>query len=152
MVPSFEKIVKSFAIDTSGVMLVLFISIPLGEPPYLRYVLIGAAFVGFYFFPYILSNGQTFGKRVEKIKVVDKSGVDCQLWRALLRQLVFLVLSIGTFGIYLIVSFFLMSEKRENRLPHDYIFRTKIIDINPPNRDRGSDGFEKTDSMRKRGL
>ena len=152
MIPSFEKIVKSFAIDTSGVMLILLVSIPLSDPVYLRPILIGAGFIGFYFFPYLLSIGQTFGKRVEKIKVVDLSGADARLWRVLLRQLVFLIFSIGTFGIYLIVAFFTLSEKRENRMPHDYIFRTKLVDINPPNRDRGSDGFDKTDSMRKRGL
>lgn len=152
MVPSFEKIVKSFAIDTSGVMLILLISIPLGEPPYLRPMLIGAAFIGFYFFPYFLSNGQTFGKRVEKIKVVDRSGSEAGIWRVLLRQFVMLALSIFTFGIYLIFAFFFMSTKRENRMPHDFIFRTKIIDIDPPRRDRGDDGFNKTESMRNRGL
>lgn len=152
MVPAFEKIIKSFAIDTSGVMLVLIISIPLGEPVYLRPVLIGAAFIGFYFFPYFLSSGQTFGKKVEKIKVVNMSGTDAPLWKTLLRQLFLLVASIATFGIYLIVSFFFMSEKRQNRMLHDYIFNTKLIDIEPPNRDRGDDGFNRTESMRKRGF
>ena len=93
MIPSFEKIVKSFAIDTSGVMLILLVSIPLSDPVYLRPILIGAGFIGFYFFPYLLSSGQTFGKRVEKIKVVDLSGADARLWRVLLRQLVFLIFS-----------------------------------------------------------
>ena len=76
MVPPFEKIIKSFAIDTSGVMLILIASIPLTNPPYLQPVLIGAAFIGFYFFPYILNTGQTFAK--EKKKVVDKSGADAR--------------------------------------------------------------------------
>ncbi|MGI6787105.1 MAG: RDD family protein [Acholeplasmataceae bacterium] len=152
MVPSFEKIIKSFAIDTSGVMVVVLLSIPLSEPPYLRMVLILGAFFGFYFLPYFISKGQTFGKRVEKIKVVDVSGVDARLWRVLLRQFFMLALGILTFGIYFIVTFFFISDKRENRLPHDYIFRTRIIDIDPPVRDRGDDGFNKTESMRKRGL
>ena len=68
----------------------------MSDPPYLRGALIGAAFIGFYFFPYFLSNGQTFGKRVEKIKVVDASGVDARIWRLLLRQLFMLVASIVT--------------------------------------------------------
>lgn len=152
MVPSFEKIIKSFAIDTSGVMLIVLLSIPLGQPTYLRPTLIGAAFLGFYFLPYFISSGQTFGKKVEKIKVVDRSGKDAPMWRVLLRQLFLLVASIATFGIYLIVSFFTISEKRENRLPHDYIFRTKIVDLDPPVRGGGDDGFEKTESMRKRGF
>ena len=28
-------------------------------------------------------------------------------------------------------------------MPHDYIFRTRIIDLEPANRDRGSDGLIK---------
>ncbi len=152
MIPSFEKIIKSFAIDTSGVMLVVLLCIPLNNPPYLRMALIITAFIGFYFFPYFLSNGQTFGKRVEKIKVVDVSGVEARIWRILLRQFFMLAVSIATAGLYFIVCFFFLSEKRENRLPHDYLFRTRIIDIDPPKRDQGSDGFNKTESMRKRGL
>ncbi len=153
MVPSFEKIIKSFAIDTSGVMLVVLLSIPISEPPYLRKVLLLAAFLGFYFLPYFISSGQTFGKRVERIRVVDKSGAVAPLWRVLLRQLFMLTASVLKFGIYFIGCFFFISEKRENRLPHDYIFRTRIIDIDPPKRgNRGDDGFNSTESMRKRGF
>ncbi len=152
MIPAFEKIIKSFAIDTSGVMIVVIISIPLTNPPWLSSLLIGLAFFLFYFFPYFISNGQTFGKRAEKIKVVDKSGVNARLWRVLLRQLFVFIVGIITFGIYYIVCFFFLSEKRQNRLPHDYLFQTRIIDLATPNRDRGSDGFNKTESMRKKGF
>ncbi|HHT82180.1 MAG TPA: RDD family protein [Acholeplasmataceae bacterium] len=153
MVPSFEKIIKSFAIDTSGTMLVVLLSIPISNPPEARWILIGAAFFGFYFLPYFISSGQTFGKRVEKIKVVDVSGPEAPLWRILLRQLFMIVVGLITFGIYYVFCFFFITDKRENRLPHDYIFKTRIIDIDPPKRGtRGDDGFNKTDSMRKRGF
>ncbi len=152
MVPAFEKIIKSFAIDTSGVMIVVIISIPLTKPSWLSSLLIGLSFFVFYFLPYFISNGQTFGKRVEKIKVVDKSGGKARLWRNLLRQLFVLIVGIMTFGTYYIVCFFFLSEKRQNRLPHDYLFQTKIIDLAVANRDKGSDGFNKTESMRKKGF
>ena len=38
MVPSFEKIIKSFAIDTSGTMLVVLLSIPISNPPQARWI------------------------------------------------------------------------------------------------------------------
>lgn len=151
MVPRFEKIIKSFAIDTSGVMLVVILSIAIPSPT--RYILMGVAFLAFYFFPYIISNGQTFGKRIEKIKVVDASGRDAGIFRLWARQLVFLALTILSLGIiYPIICFIVMSDKNGNRLPHDFLFRTKQIDLEPPRHGKKDDGFNKTESMRKRGI
>ena len=67
MVPAFEKLLNHL-IDTSGVMIVVIISILLTKPSWLSSLLIGLSFFVFYFLPYFISNGQTFGKRVEKLK------------------------------------------------------------------------------------
>ena len=51
MVPSFEKRVRAFAIDTSGVSLFIIVSLFLGvyyEP--LPWIVSGLVFFGFYFF------------------------------------------------------------------------------------------------------
>ena len=78
---------------------------------------------------------------------LDDSKVE--LWRLLLRDIFKLTLSIGTFGLYLIISFFAMSDKT-SRTIHDYIFKTKVIDLEKP---IGKyDAFNKTESMRKRGF
>jgi uncharacterized RDD family membrane protein YckC len=54
-----------------------------------------------------------------------------------------------TFGIYLIVAFFVMNEKT-SRTIHDYLFKTKVIDLEKP---VGKMEFmNRTESMRKRGL
>ncbi len=150
MVPSFEKRVRAFAIDTSGVMLFVIISWALGDVFLeLPYIVSGAAFLGFYFVPYIFSKGQTFGKRIQKIKVVNLDGSDVVLWRVFLRDLFKLILSIGTFSVYMIVSFFILSDK-SGRTVHDYIFKTKVIDLEKPT---GKNNFmNKTESMRKRGF
>ncbi|MBU1141788.1 MAG: RDD family protein, partial [Firmicutes bacterium] len=82
MVPSFEKRVRAFAIDTSAVMLFIIVSMPLCDFfKELPYIVSGTAFVGFYFLPYVFTKGQTFGKRIQKIRVVDMTGADIQLWR-----------------------------------------------------------------------
>ncbi len=147
MVPSFEKRVRAFAIDTAGVTLLLILSLPFTAEVAL-YAAIGGVFL-FYILPYILSSGQTFGKRIQKIKVVDLDGTDVPLWRILLREIVKLGLSVFTYGIYLVVAFFFMSEKT-GRTIHDYIFRTKLIDLKPEV--KGENVLGKTESMRKRGF
>ncbi len=150
MVPTFEKRVRAFAIDTSGVMIFVIVSLFLGTSirilPYA--VSLTAAFV-FYILPHFFSRGQTFGKRIQKIKTVALSGDDLPLWRILLRDLFRLVASFMTFGIYLVVAFFFLNEKTSRTL-HDYLFKTKVIDLEKP---VGKMAFmQKTESMRKRGL
>ncbi len=152
MVPSFEKRVRAFAIDTSAVSLFVILSLFLGDyyKP-LPFIVSGTAFLGFYFFPYLArkSHGQTLGKRIQKIQIVKLDDTNAELWRLVLRDLFKLALSIGSFGIYLIVAFFVMSDKT-SRTIHDYIFQTKVIDLEKP---IGKyDGFNKTESMRKRGF
>ncbi len=156
MIPSFEKRVRAFAIDTSAVTLFVILSMPLNnmfptesEFPLIPYLVSGLAFFGFYLFPYFISKGQTFGKRVQKIKVVDVTGVDAPLWRILMRDVFKLSLSIVTFGLYMVVSFFVMSDQT-SRTIHDYIFKTKVIDLEKPT---GKNNFmAKSESMRKRGF
>lgn len=154
MIPSFEKRVRAFAIDTSAVMLMLMIAYPmpqtfpglLGEV--LVYVIGLGGFLGFYLVPYLFSNGQSFGKRIQKIKIVDVSGQTAPLWRIILREVFKISLSVFTFGIYMVISFFILSD--QSRTIHDYIFKTKMIDLEK--RTERDHYFGTTESLRKKGL
>ena len=150
MVPSFEKRVRAFAIDTSGVALFSIISLGLSNVWfYLPHVVIGLAFFGLYFLPHFITPGQTFGKRIQKIKIVNLEGEDIKIWLAITRDLFKIVASIFSFSLYLIIAFFFMNDKT-SRTIHDYIFKTKVIDLEKPT---GKNTFmNKTESMRKRGF
>jgi uncharacterized RDD family membrane protein YckC len=150
MVPSFEKRVRAFAIDTSGVMLFIILALPFStQDTRIAYGMAIAAAIGFYLMPHFISPGQTFGKRIQKIKIVDLEGNPVKLWVVLLRDFTRVVLSAATFGAYLVIAFFVMNEKT-SRTIHDYIFKTKIIDLEKP---QGKyEYMNKTESMRKRGL
>lgn len=150
MIPSFEKRVRAFAIDTSGTALFAIVSLPLGVYlKWLPYLVTGLAFFAFYFLPYFFRKGQTFGKRIQKIRVADLDGGYAPLWRVLLRDLFKLTLSIMTFGIYMVVCYFFLSDKT-GRTIHDYIFKTKVIDLEKPT---GKYNYmSKTESMKKRGF
>lgn len=150
MVPAFEKRVRAFAIDTSGVMLFIILALPFAvQSRYISIAISVGAFIGFYFFPHFLTPGQTFGKRIQKIKIVDLEGNPVKLWVVLLRDFIRVALSIATFGVYLVIAFFVMDEKT-SRTIHDYVFKTKVIDLEKP---KGKYNYmNKTESMRKKGL
>lgn len=150
MVPSFEKRVRAFAIDTSGVMLFIILALPFStQNIYISYGISIASFIGFYIFPHVLTPGQTFGKRIQKIRIVDLEGNPVKLWVVILRDVTRVLFSVLTFGVYLVVAFFLMNEKT-SRTIHDYIFKTKVVDLEKP---QGKYNYmNKTESMRKKGL
>ncbi|MBE0700762.1 MAG: RDD family protein, partial [Acholeplasmataceae bacterium] len=149
LIPSFEKRVRAFAIDTSGVMIfvILAIAFPKGI---VQMLFISVPFLVFYLLPYFLSNGQSFGKRVQKIKIVKLDGSDAELPRVLAREIFKVGLSIFTAGVYLIVAYFFLSEKKDSRTIHDFVFKTKMIDLSQ--REYDDDYLNKTPSIRKRGL
>ena len=150
MVPSFEKRVRAFSIDTSAVTLFIILSIFMGQiADFLPWVVSGGAFIGFYLFPYFISSGQTFGKRIQKIKLTNIDGSDVPIWRVLLREIFKLLLSASTFGLYLVIAFFVMNDKT-SRTIHDYIFKTKVIDLEKPT--GKSNILGKSESMKKRGF
>jgi uncharacterized RDD family membrane protein YckC len=129
MVPSFEKRVRAFAIDTSGVALAGILAIGVSpQSETLSYVIfLGAAFF-FYLFPYFRNTGQTLGKRVQKIQVVLKDGSKAPIWLLLLRDTTKILASVFSAGIYLMVCMFFMNS-HTSRTIHDYLFQTKMIDL-----------------------
>ncbi|MGI6782416.1 MAG: RDD family protein [Acholeplasmataceae bacterium] len=150
--PRFERVVRSFAIDTSGAIVVVMIAIMgLKGNLTLQYIIAGIGIFIFYFLPYLISSGQSFGKRIEGIRIVNKDGSPIHIIKSLLRQIVLLGLSFLTVGIYLVVIFFSINEKNGQSL-HDKMFGTAIIDLRAPLPKDNDDFLNKTDSMRKKGL
>ncbi|MGB0174738.1 MAG: RDD family protein [Acholeplasmataceae bacterium] len=151
MVPSFEKRVRAFAIDTSGVMLVGIVA-TFGVTPFnetLGIILFGLGAFMFYIFPYFRGTGQTFGKRIQKIKVVMKDDRPAPIWLLLIRDMTKLFASLFTYGLYLVVATFSMNS-HVSRTIHDYIFQTKVIDLQNE-RDMGS-VLGKSSLLKDRGI
>ncbi len=133
MVPRFEKRVRAFAIDISGLSILVILT-ALGVPQFeFRAIVQGAILsVGFFLIvilPLIMTKGQTFGKRTQKIKVVKMDGTDANIWILILRDLFKFLASTLTFGAYLVLAYFTLTEKMVSRTIHDYIFKTKVIDL-----------------------
>lgn len=154
MVPKFEKRVRAYSIDISGAIIALIIAIfGLGSINWLKILVVSLAYLSLSIIPYFFSKGQSFGKRIQKIKIVKLDGTDANVFILILRELFKTSLSIASFGLYTIVAFFALTEKHASRTIHDFIFRTKAIDLEKPKvRNRNDNIIGTTDSLRKRGL
>lgn len=154
MVPKFEKRVRAYAMEISAIIIILIIVVFGLKNLYLKYSLVILAYIGVTIVPMFFSNGQTFGKKIQQIKVVNLDGTDAHIFKLILRELFKTVLSILTAGIYSIIAFFFLTEKKVSRTIHDYIFKTKMIDLEKPtDKNMRSDDFlSKTESMKRRGL
>lgn len=151
MIPSFEKRVRGFSIDTSLSFLLIILLIGIPFPIIVRQILLVVIMICVYLVPYFFSSGQTFGKRIQKIKVVNEDYSDASAIKLLFRDMFKVLLSVSTFGIYLIICVFAMDEKSRNRTIHDKIFKTIVIDLNT-NKKYKDDFLEIPKSLKKRGI
>lgn len=158
MVPRFEKRVRAFAADISG-LIIIFILTAYGmaniDNPLRSILQIGILLSTFFFliiFPNLLKSKQTFGKRIQKIKVVNLDGTDASKIKLILRELFKYFFSTATFGLYLIIAFFALSEKHVSRTIHDYIFKTKVIDLDTSQRNMDANTTFRTKTMKDTSL
>lgn len=133
MVPRFEKRVRAFAADMSGLVIVIIITaLGLSTVPYREIIQISILSLTFFLLiilPHLLKSKQTFGKRIQQIKVVNMDDSECSSFKLILREIFKYTASTLTFGLYLIIAFFTLTENQVSRTLHDYIFKTKVIDL-----------------------
>ncbi len=151
MIPDFEKRVRGFSIDTSLTFLLIILLIGLPFSPRVRQILLVVIMVSIYLVPYLISNGQTFGKRVQKTKVVNKDFTEANVFKLILRDMFKIILSISTFGLYLVICVITMDSKKQNRTIHDKLFKTTVIDLNTKKTYK-QDFLNKPKSLTKRGV
>lgn len=154
MVPRFEKRVKAYAIEISAVTVVLLIAaMGLGND-LLTIILVAATYLFVSIIPIIASKGQSYGKRIQKIKIVKMDGTEASPLILVLREIFKTVASAGTLGLYMIAAYFAMTETHVSRTIHDYIFKTKVIDLEKAKKPyKHEDHFlGKSESMKNRGL
>lgn len=133
MVPRFEKRVRAFAADMSGLIIAVILSaFGLANVQYREIIQLSILAVVFFLIiilPLLLKSKQTFGKRIQKIKVMNMDDSEPSSIKLILREIFKYFASTITFGAYLVIAFFVLSEKHVSRTIHDYIFKTKVIDL-----------------------
>jgi uncharacterized RDD family membrane protein YckC len=86
----------------------------------------------FLIIPLLLRNGQTLGKKMVGIILVDDNYIKVKFLNVFLRYITILVLgsilSLLTYGIPLFLTFILMLVSKDNRTIHDYLSATRVIE------------------------
>lgn len=133
---SFERRLKAFSIDSVILFLLMMVLLPLKlKPSTFAYLLIGIYFT-ISSLPYLLGTGQSFGKRIQKIKVVKNVPGEVIInysvpnrFLLLLRDIVKNILILITFGLYMFIGGIISQNRKDGRSLHDLIFNTRVIAI-----------------------
>ena len=154
MVPRFEKRVRAFAADISG-LIIVFILTAFGLANVedvlrttLQIIILATTFFFLIIFPHLIKAKQTFGKRIQKIKVVNLDDTEPSKLKLISRELFKYFFSTATFGLYLVIAYFALSEKHVSRTIHDYVFKTKVIDLDTSLRNRQINETFQTKTMK----
>lgn len=150
-IPDFDKRIRAFSIDTSlaAILVLLLFGLPVKSS--VQTFIAFSIIIGVYLVPHLFSRGQTFGKRVQKIQIINYNGTQASLLKIILRDAFKISLSILTGGIYLIICFFVVDEKGDKRTIHDYIFRTIVVDLDKTKKYK-DEYLSRPSSLRNRGL
>lgn len=154
MVPRFEKRVRAFAADISGLIIVFILTafglanIDSTFRPILQVSILVFTFFFLIIFPNLTKAKQSFGKRIQKIKVVNLDGTEASKVKIVAREIFKYFFSTATFGLYLVVAFFALTEKQVSRTIHDYIFKTKVIDLDTSPRNQHMNETFRTKTMK----
>lgn len=99
---------------------------------YSIYVFLGFSFIFEFLIPICSPKGQTIGKWIFKLGLVNKEGYEFKKWKHVIRYLTFLVvdifLTICTFGGVFLINFTMMQFVKKRRVIHDMTSGSVVID------------------------
>ena len=132
---NFNDRIHAFSIDYGGVFLIMLINIFMQyHPEYDVIIRIGLTIVGWYLlnvFPNHLSRGNSLGKQNSDIIIFTEDYKKVSLLTMYGREFFIFLLSVGTAGLYIVVSFVLLDRRIDKRAIHDLIFKTRVVKKTP---------------------
>lgn len=131
---NFERRVRGFSIDISLATIIFFVFVMIinafewGTDQIKLFIAATIAYFGALIIPNFISRGQSFGKRNQKTMVVSvKTNKAPKLPMLILREVFKGILSIWSYGLYLIICGIMVNSRRDGRVIHDLVFGTKVI-------------------------
>ncbi len=153
---SFERRIRAFSIDISMATVMFFLLVVVigaidSVSSELKLTLaVSIAYFGVLIIPHFFSKGQSFGKRNQKMKIVYNSNNETpSLLLLILREVVKGILMIITFGFYLMVCGIIASSRKDGRVIHDFIFKTKVICLTLYVSDKEGSVINRTETVKK---
>lgn len=131
---NFERRIRSFSIDISLSTILFFLLLTLIntfeiESNQIKLIIAASiAYFGVLVVPNLFNKGQTFGKRNQKMMVVNIHTEKApSMMIVVLREIIKGILMIGSYGVYLVVCGIMVNARKDGRVIHDLIFKTKVI-------------------------
>ena len=124
-----QKRVMAFCIDCLFLAGIYLLSTGISQylGPGLSWVVCSLAWLLYLLIPLSIF-GQTLGKRLNKIKVVDLDDNELPKLKIIIRDFFKYFISVLTFGIYPIVSGIIVMSRDDEMSPHDFLFKCHVID------------------------
>lgn len=124
---SFNDRNSAFFLDLGAVSLALLINIFMQyETLYKVLVTIIVWFI-INIVPAFFYKGQTLGKNLSHIKVVDDQFHDVSMTRYIIRSLFIFIVGFITVGIYFVVGLYIAEKRIDKKSIHDLLFKTKVV-------------------------
>ncbi|MDD3171508.1 MAG: RDD family protein [Bacilli bacterium] len=140
---TFDRRLRAFSIDTSFAFFLVLCLIPIPLDADIKKYLVGVIYFGVSLVPYLFGSGQTFGKRIQKIKVIKNTSelvptkyVVPNRFYLILREFTKCCFIIMTFGLYILVAGIVSTNREDGRTIHDFIFKTRVIVLTRYSTDR----------------
>lgn len=129
---SFERRLRAFSIDIAFSFLLFIIWIIIAYNINLNNetkMLVGLGIIILStIIPQLISPGQSFGKRIQKMQIINVKTEDVpSLLILILREIFKWFFIIISFGFYSIIAGIISTNRRDGRTIHDFIFQTKTI-------------------------
>lgn len=132
---NFNDRIHAFSIDYGGVFLILLINIFMKyHTEYDAFIRMGLTLLGWYLLnvlPSHFSRGDSMGKRNSDIIVLTEDFKRVPLLTMYGREFFILFMSIGTAGLYVILSFAILDKRIDKRAIHDLLFKTRVVKKTP---------------------
>ncbi len=131
---TFDRLLRAFSIDTSFTFFLVLCVVPLNINADMKKYLVLAIYFVVALVPYLFGTGQTFGKRIQKIKVIKNTNelVPTVLevpnrFYLVLREFVKCFFIIASFGLYILIAGIVSTNRQDGRTIHDLIFKTRVV-------------------------
>lgn len=135
----FDRRLRAYSIDSSFAFVLMAVVIIIlydikNMDNFAKWLIVLTGYMAIMTVPYLFSPGQTFGKRIQKLRVVNKTEELAvkeytvpRVYILILREILKAVFTFATFGFYIFLAGIIATNREDGRTIHDFIFGTRVI-------------------------
>ncbi|MFP4286788.1 MAG: RDD family protein [Candidatus Izemoplasmataceae bacterium] len=127
MPAQFNDRIAGFSLEMMVIFFSLLVIIFNAWPLWFNSVIVISSFYLVTFIPMVFTPGQSLGKKLSKVIILDEDYQPISLKKAHLREFAKWVFGFLTLGIYFIVAFWMFMKRLDRRTPHDFLFKTQVV-------------------------